>query len=396
MGQVEIRRVQGEELIDTYFPLGHYAFDASPPLHSREDLLELLPYREEHTILALFDDGRPMATAALIPMTQTVRGARLAMGGVSAVATDPSGRRRGFARQMLARAFEEMRAAGQAVACLYPFRESFYGRFGYVSFPPRRVAQFAPAGLGSLLRREFDGDLAVGLLKEGVDAYRAFLEAVQPAIHGLALRPAKSFAGANRGDLWLATAVADGRTVGALTYKITEYLGELHASDFLYADSRGKYLLLQWLARHVDQVRRIRLPLRPDDWLETWVEDLEVEITSSFALTGYNEPMGRVVVVEGLAGLATGPGRFAARIVDEHCPWNEGAYAFETVDGHLAVSRANATDCTLSIRGLAALVYGGHDPADFALRGWGEPGPATQATMRIMFPHALPFLHASY
>jgi hypothetical protein len=45
---------------------------------------------------------------------------------------------------------------------------------------------------------------------------------------------------------------------------------------------------------------------------------------------------------------------------------------------------------------LAALVYGGHDPADFPMRGWGEPDPATQATMRAMFPHALPFLHASF
>ena len=396
MGQVEIRRVQGEELIDTAFAIGDYAFGASPPMRGRDDILAVLPYREEYVILVLFDDGRPMATASLIPMTQTVRGARLAMSGVCAVATDPRGRRRGYARQVLARAFEEMRTAGQAVACLYPFRESFYGRFGYVSFPPRRVARFAPAGLAPLVRGDYGGEVAVAQLKDGYDAYRAFLEAVQPAIHGLALFPPTSAARAKRSDRWLATAVVGGETVGALTYSITDYLGELHASDFLYANGRGKYLLLQWLAQHVDQVKQIRLPLRPDDWLETWVEDLEVVITSSYALSGYNEPMGRVVLVEGLAGLATGPGRFAARIVDEHCPWNEGDYAFESTDGHLTVSRANATDCTLSIRGLSALVYGGHDPADFAARGWGDPDSATQAMMRAMFPPALPFLHASF
>ena len=46
-------------------------------------------------------------------------------------------------------------------------------------------------------------------------------------------------------------------------------------------------------------------------------------------------PMGRVVDVAGLGGMDTGPGGFSARITDPLCPWNEGLWRFETVDGLL-------------------------------------------------------------
>ena len=109
--------------------------------------------------------------------------------------------------------------------------------------------------------------------------------------------------------------------------------------------------------------------------------------------------MVRVVAVAQLSarGIQTGPGRFAARITDPLCPWNGGTWHFETVDGELRVgpvaSAESAPDCTLSIQALATLVYGTHDPGDFAFRGWGDPLPQVQETMRAMFPRKLPYLH---
>jgi hypothetical protein len=89
----------------------------------------------------------------------------------------------------------------------------------------------------------------------------------------------------------------------------------------------------------------------------------------------------------------TGPGRLAIRLSDPLCPWNEGVWQLETVDGLLRVSAGERPDGDLSIQGLTALLYGTHDPGDFALRGWGNPTPAVQATMRTMFPPLLPYLH---
>lgn len=98
----------------------------------------------------------------------------------------------------------------------------------------------------------------------------------------------------------------------------------------------------------------------------------------------------------GLSGMKTGPGRFAARIRDPLCSWNErgdGAWQFETVDGCLQISPSDRPECELTIQGLGALIYGTHDPADFVFRGWGNPPAAVQATMQTMFPARLPYLH---
>ncbi len=91
--------------------------------------------------------------------------------------------------------------------------------------------------------------------------------------------------------------------------------------------------------------------------------------------------------------MQTGPGRFSARISDPLCPWNEQVWQFETVDGALQVSPGENVDCDLSIQGLAGLVFGTHDPADFFFRDWGNPPPPLQQIMRTMFPSLIPHLH---
>jgi hypothetical protein len=59
----------------------------------------------------------------------------------------------------------------------------------------------------------------------------------------------------------------------------------------------------------------------------------------------------------------------------------------------LQVTRADEADCILSIQALTALVYGTHDPDDFAIRGWGNLSPAVQAIMRAMFHPMTSYLH---
>lgn len=168
----------------------------------------------------------------------------------------------------------------------------------------------------------------------------------------------------------------------------------LRALRFYYDTSQAKYLLLQWIARHVDQAGEAQLWLQPFEQPETWLADMRVTIESQERPA----PMARVVDVANIGGLQTGPGCFVARITDPLCPWNDGVWRFETVDGRLHVSPADTkeADCDLDVQGLTALVYGTHDPADFVVRGWGNPGSITQGVMAGMFPSQLPFLHEHF
>lgn len=147
--------------------------------------------------------------------------------------------------------------------------------------------------------------------------------------------------------------------------------------------------MLEWIACHADQAGTAELKLAPGELPETWLPDINPQPGS------FGPPMGRVLDISRIGGLKAGPGKFSARIIDRQCPWNEGAYTFEAVDGLLQVSplASGQAECELAIQGLSALLFGTHRPDSFELRGWGNPGSATQETMARMFPPQLPYLH---
>jgi predicted acetyltransferase len=281
---------------------------------------------------------------------------------------------------------------GHPLSCLYPFRASFYERLGYVTFPLPHTATFAPSALVPLLEVDLGGEIELLLIGDGYDTYRDYVSRLQQRIHGMAV-----FVHGDKEQVqkesrsWVALARLDGEVVGLMLYRlkgdeVTQFI--LQAHRFYYDTSRAKYLLLQWVARHVDQASKVELWLPPFERPETWLADLQASVESQI-----RAPMGRVVDVAAVDGMKTGPGHFAARVSDPLCAWNEGVWEFETVDGRLDVRPAGRADCELSIQALSALIYGTHDPADFVFREWGDPPPAVEATMRSMFPRQVPYLH---
>jgi predicted acetyltransferase len=388
----EIRRMPTEEMLEVLFPLTQYAFHASPPFRDKEEWLQTVRQREGVTYFALFEDGTAVATVAGTAMTQHVRGVIYDASGVWGVATHPAARRKGYCRDLMRSLLAANHEAGQPFSCLYPFRESFYERMGYVTFPVARTARLKTSALAPLLKQELDGKIDLVLIGDGYDTYRDYVRQLQTRVHGMGVFVHGDKARAQKYNRsWLALARVGGGLVGLLLYQLggeepTQFT--LRAHRLYYDSSQAKYLLLQWLARHVDQASEVEIWLPPYEHPETWLADLQPGTESQA-----RAPMGRVVDVAGLGHMRTGPGRFSATVRDPLCPWNEGVWQFETADGVLQVVRASEADCDLAIQGLSALVYGTHDPGDFRFRGWGNPPLAVQATMRAVFPTRTPYLH---
>jgi predicted acetyltransferase len=299
---------------------------------------------------------------------------------------------------MMGELFENMKEHGEAVSSLFPFRESFYGRLGYVGFPQMRLMEFSPLNLSPILKVDVPGEVEVVHIKEGFDEYWEFLKGIQPTVHGLSLHPESAAVGMrDRGQNWLAVARHNGHILGTMMYSISGYGKELNISQFYYTNSQGKYLLLQWMARHGDHVKTIWLKSQATDLLETWAYDLQLAVHTRFHVNPFHPtPMGRVTIVEYLSGMQVGDGKFSATITDPYCEWNNGTYTFEGSNGELKVSKTSKADFELSIEGLSALVFCGSDPADFVYRGWGNPPEKAQAAMRQMFPSAFPFIHSDF
>lgn len=395
---IEIRRVQGEEMLETSMLLGRYAFTSSPGKPDVEGWRERLPFREEHHTLVLFADGEPRATAASIAMTQTVRGKVLSMGGIGGVSTHPLGRRQGYARQVLVQLTADMREQGHVVSSLVPFRESFYGRLGWAGFPVTRVIKFAPGNLQPLLRWDLPGSTTLHEDEAGWNASQAFLQRVQPDVHGMSLfGPNGSLGQFERDKHWVVLAHDGDEIVGTLRYTISGWRGELDADTFFASTAAGKYLLLRWLALHADQVVSVIMTLPPDVMPEMWLTDMDVEVHSR-DIHNHPKPMGRIVDVARLSGIGAGDGAFTVRVEDPYGPWNNETFSFCGDGGRFRVERAesSAAGGTLSIAGLSSLVFNGDDPETYSYRGWGSFDAATVQGMRALFPPVWPYLHEDF
>ncbi len=383
-----------EERAAVVHAVGAYAFESSPPLVPRENWERWLRNVSDATILAAFQGERAMAIACSSPFTQNVRGQIWPMSGIWGVASHPAARRNGYIRQLMADLLRRGHQEGIPVTCLYPFRPSFYERMGYVPFPQPRTAKIDPRVLVPLLRMSLGGRVELLPIKEGHAAYRTYVLAHQRRVHGLAVCSEQGALNEANRDHWLAVARVGEESVGVMIYAIVgeEDRRVMRVSRFYTHTAAGLYLLLEWFARHVDQVERVEVRLPPTELPETWWPDMATLKTERVW-----PPMGRVLDVARIGGMAGGDGRFTARISDPLCPWNEGVWTFAGEGGVLTVTPAAAApDCTLTIQGLSALVYGAHDPALFATLGWGDPAPELQATLRAVFPALLPYLHEEF
>lgn len=381
MSDFEIRQVSGDALHEVLYRLLGYAFRNSPPLQERDSWQKLVHHSSEDIALVAYDGEQPVASAISGPMTQNVRGKVVEIGGIWGVAAQPHVRRRGLVRELMTQLLTKLRDQGAVCSMLYAFRDSFYERLGYVTFPKMQVVTFTPDSLTPLLRMDLQGSVRFASIEDNFADYYAYMQRIQPSRHGMMVQHelgASFLKAVNR--YWTAVAEMDGEIVGFMNYTLKDRL--MAIDHFYYDHSPAKYLLLNWIARHIDHAEKIRLVLPFDARPDTWMVDLEPDYEAGSAA------LGRILDIVSLEGIQCGEGAFTAKIEDSLLPWNSGIFRFANRDGVLSISHADAVDCELSIQGLAALIYGTHDPDDFPFRGWGTVPEEAKALFPLMAPHA--------
>jgi GNAT superfamily N-acetyltransferase len=394
MPEITTRPVQDQEMLDILYWLDNYSFHATPPFPDREDWSQRILSRVGASYYALFEDDAPVAITCCPSLVQNVRGKIFRMGGFADVSTHPKARRKGYSRQLIRYALRELRDQGNVFSSLYPFRESFYERLGFITFPLSRKAIFKPPVLASFLNRYLPGEVDQVLSGDGYETYRHYIEQMMPAVHGMAMFVDSQKASAQGNRSWLILARHNDETIGLMMYNLQ---GEemmklnLRAFRFYYKNSLGKYLLLNWIARHIDQAERTEVWLPAYEQPNTWLPDLQIQLEPVFVAA-----MGRILDITHINGMECGEGKIDVRISDPDCPWNEATWRLEGIDGVLKISTSRSADCHLAIQGLSALVYGTNDPQDFEFRGWGNPNDQEQAVLRKLFPLRSPYLHEYY
>jgi predicted N-acetyltransferase YhbS len=392
---MEIRQIAADERPDTMFPLQAYAFDPSPWADEVKDSYRRrMAYYRTATSLIAEEDGQALAGVGAFPMQQNVRGVVHSMAGIASVAAHPSARRRGFVRDLLNRLLPLMREQGCTVSALYPFRASFYARFGFVGIPRVRKATFAPQGLGHLVRAELPGSVERLSMAEAFDEYDAFTRRLLREKHGFAVWDEVRTAEFREDKVWVALARVDGEVVGAVRYRIDRFGGDLVAQDLLTTGPLGRALILQFFARHVDQVAQIVLTIGTDEVPELWGTDMAVVTGGTVGYPREGGPMVRILDMDALNGTPVGDGDVTVEVVGDDLIG--GVYRLAGDGGELSVSKGSNPTATLTAAGLSGLLYGVLDPVDVISRGLGDVESGALGPLRTLFPREMPYLYADF
>ncbi len=377
--------------------LARYAF-ASSPEEITDERKER--YRQSHaTDKGIFSyiDGAPIAKVDVIPMTQNVRGLVMPMGGISGVCSMPIARRGGHVRALMQRAIEEMHADGHAISTLFPFKTSYYEMFGYAGWQVPMYMRVNPAALAPYLKVPKTGTVRHRLAHNAADDAYALVTSAQATLHGMSRHPREKFdAQLKWHPLWLMSVHEGDDITGGITYKLDpdKKVMEVHGAFWLTENARVQ--VLDYLARHVDQVNRIAMPLLPGEQPHLWMTDNDAITISSVEDHAWNAPMARIVTVTGLNGIGAGNGSVALTIQDAQAPWNAGTWTFTGTNGVLEVIEGGEPVGEVSINGLSALVMSGIDPVALPYRGWGQVQPHAIEALRSIFPPVVPYLHDQF
>jgi predicted N-acetyltransferase YhbS len=394
---MQIRQVTADERTDTMFPLQAYAFTASPWADTeRESYARRMQYYRTAVSLVAEEDGQALAGVGAFPMRQNVRGVVHDMAGIASVSTHPSARRRGFIRELMSRLLHEMSERGCTVSALYPFRPSFYGRYGYVGLPRIRTATFAPEGLAHLLRADLPGTVERLPMREGFDDYNALTLRLLGERHGFSVYDEVRTAEFRDNPRWVAIARVDGEVVGAVTYRIDRFGGDLVADDLLTTGPLGRSLLLQYFARHVDQVARVIVTIGADEVPELWGTDFPVLTEGRVEHPSRSGPMARLLSMEALTGTATTTDEvITVEVVDDD--FVAGRYQLTGESGQLTVEHSkNEPRATFTCAGISALAYGVLDPVEVVTRGFGQIEASAYDSLTALFPKRMPYLFADF
>ncbi len=231
-------------------------------------------------------------------------------------------------------------------------------------------------------------------MKDAFDEYDAFTRRLADEQHGFCVFDEVRTAEFRNDKVWVALARVDGETVGAIRYRIDRFGGNLLGESMLTAGPWGRALLLQFFARHVDQVGRIVVELGTDEVPDLWGTDMAVTTEGLVAYPRNGGPMARILDLDGLDGTPAGPGAVTVEVVDDELIG--GTYRLESHDGVLRVSKGTDPDARVTVAGISGLVYGVLDPIDVLARGFGVVDNDAVEPLRSLFPRQMPYMFADF
>ena len=359
-------------------------------------------------------EGQIVASLVLYPLVSWVRGQRLPVAGVGSVAVSPEHRRRGIGETLMRSVLRELRQTGQAFSMLYPFRGSFYRRFGYGTIEQVHQIAISPKTLPA-------SDEARGV--------RRLMLPDRPAVQGLYDRVAEKghFALARKPEWWTQRlwdqpgdwVVFEGRRRGQiegyLYYEVDHSRGpfalELTLKEFVATSPEAHRGLVGYLASLADQVAEIEAVVPADGvWLSLLASAENLKPGTSIAVyqdTGNVGAGAMLRVTDVKSALERFPvasssrGEVVLEVEDALLPQNARGWRVSAREGRLKVGFETARQgvrpptprVKLPIDQLSTMIAGALSPARAAEAGLVESQNGGVEVIEHWFRTRPAFLH---
>ncbi|MFB6073243.1 MAG: enhanced intracellular survival protein Eis [Halobacterium sp.] len=319
-------------------------------------------------------DGEELLTACkLISFRPRVRGDYHDLDGLSAVASPPEIRRQGYVRELLAGSLEESRSNGVYLSALWPFKRSFYARYGWATasrgvrheVDPDELAFARDHRRGEFVALEADD---WERLDDVHDAHGAPYELTMDRTEEWWRN--RVFTGWES-DPFAYGLERDGDLAAYVTYVVDD--GEdgkvLQVHDMAAVDHDARLALLRFFADHDTQVEAVRFWTPADDDLLDVIPNAdEVDATMQVG------PMFRLVDVpdalEALSYPADAEASLTLNVSDPLADWNDDAFRLSVADGAASVERVDdAPAVDLGVGALSQLYVGYRSASDLERTG---------------------------
>jgi predicted acetyltransferase len=288
------------------------------------------------------DDGQIVAATTVLKMTASKQGLDLPCGGLAAVGVVPEKRRSGIGSKMMAEILPMMRDEGLLMASLYPFRATYYRKFGYEPCG-KRYQITCPGHRLPKLEQELEiRQIEVNQKEQIAECYRQF----SMRYAGMNKRDDDQWWRLLGGDTPLAVYVAGDPIEAYAVFRLNgDFWVSQQIKELVWNSARGYRSLLSFF-------RSLSLNKNDVEWREPGDSPyLERYEDQGAVISIWGNIMFRAIDVPKL--LATKPvageGEFSFKVLDSFMPENVGPWSISFKDGSVQVDQCSEASFELSI-----------------------------------------------
>jgi predicted acetyltransferase len=371
---VEIRVVEGDDVLRALAPISHYFGTAGTPTSERMGMVtRVLP---DGGMLAALEGDVIVGGAGAFGFDLTIPGGQVPVAGVTVVGVLPTHRRRGVLRELMRAQLDGVHQRGEPLAILWASEGGIYPRFGYGLASLCGDIEIDRAHAAYARPLEWSGQARLVPLAEAVEPVQDVYDRVAAETPGMFSRTREwwearlladpEWRRSGRGEKACVLFEQDGRPEGYALYRVnfsfegnvstgvTEVVEAVGAAPAATA-AAWRFLL------DVDWMQRLKAELLPLDHplLLLLAEANHLNFRVGDGLWVRPVDVGAALAARSYAG----DGDLVLAVADPFCPWNDARFG---LDGSKTTAPA---DLQLDVDALGSLFLGGFTPSQLARAG---------------------------